>query len=128
MWQTKLLAILWWMLQPDFVRFINHFAKFTRSSKENPTLLLLDNRSSHMSVGAINFALEHGITMLTFPPHCSHRLQPLDVSVFGPVKGKSFDITLIPKFVNEALINKRCLHRKHYCRFSSYRNITIQFC
>ena len=24
--------------------------------------------------------------MLTFPPHCSHRLQPLDVSVFGPFK------------------------------------------
>ena len=24
--------------------------------------------------------------MLTFPPHCSHKLQPLDVSVFGPFK------------------------------------------
>ena len=24
--------------------------------------------------------------MLTFPPHCSHKLQPLNVSVFGPFK------------------------------------------
>ena len=23
---------------------------------------------------------------LTFPPHCSHRMQPLDVCVFGPFK------------------------------------------
>ncbi|XP_067937544.1 uncharacterized protein [Watersipora subatra] len=24
--------------------------------------------------------------MLTFPPHCSHKLQPLDISVYGPLK------------------------------------------
>uniref|UniRef100_A0A3Q2VJV2 Uncharacterized protein n=1 Tax=Haplochromis burtoni TaxID=8153 RepID=A0A3Q2VJV2_HAPBU len=24
--------------------------------------------------------------MLSFPPHCSHRLQPLDRSVYGPLK------------------------------------------
>lgn len=30
---------------------------------------------------------ENGITMLTLPPHCSHRLQPLDVTFFSPLKG-----------------------------------------
>uniref|UniRef100_A0A672R036 DDE-1 domain-containing protein n=1 Tax=Sinocyclocheilus grahami TaxID=75366 RepID=A0A672R036_SINGR len=29
---------------------------------------------------------KNGIIMLSFPPHCSHRLQPLDRSVYGPLK------------------------------------------
>jgi len=28
----------------------------------------------------------NGVIMLTFPPHCSHKLQPLDRSVYGPLK------------------------------------------
>lgn len=107
-----------WMLDLDFVRFINHFTKCTRTSKTNPTLLLLDSHSSHLSVEAIDLAAENGITILTFPPHCSHRMQPLDVSVFGPVKriynamhsawvkensGKTMNFIVIPKFVGQAL-------------------------
>jgi hypothetical protein len=34
------------------------------------------------------YARENGITLVTFPPHCSHRLQPLDVGVMGPFKEK----------------------------------------
>ncbi|CAM4570494.1 unnamed protein product [Leuciscus chuanchicus] len=49
-------------------------------------LLLLDNHHSHISVAAIDFCRAHGIVMLSFPPHCSHLLQPLDRSVFGPLK------------------------------------------
>ena len=54
--------------------------------------------------------------MMSFPPHCSNKLQPLDVSVFGPFKtyvnqasdnwmrekensGKSMTIHIIPKIV-----------------------------
>ena len=28
---------------------------------------------------------QHG-TLLSFPPHCSHQLQPLDKAVYGPFK------------------------------------------
>ncbi|XP_054737156.1 uncharacterized protein LOC129243836 [Anastrepha obliqua] len=35
---------------------------------------------------SINFCRDNGIVMLSFPPHTSHRLQPLDVSIFGPFK------------------------------------------
>lgn len=76
-----------WMQHADFVNFMKHFIKFSHSSKSNPTLLLLDNHTSHLSVESIDLALENGVTMLSFPPHCSHRLQPLDVSVYKPVKG-----------------------------------------
>ncbi|KZR99216.1 Uncharacterized protein APZ42_005006, partial [Daphnia magna] len=45
-----------------------------------------DNHSSHLDFSVIKFAKENGIHLLTFPPHCSHRLQPLDITVFGPFK------------------------------------------
>jgi len=34
----------------------------------------------------IDFCREVGIVLLSFPPHCSHKLQPLDRSVYGPFK------------------------------------------
>ena len=39
-----------------------------------------------MSLEVIDMARDNGLTIITFPPHCSHRLQPLDVSVYGPMK------------------------------------------
>ncbi|XP_055910751.1 uncharacterized protein LOC129945115 [Eupeodes corollae] len=51
-------------------------------------LLLMDNHESHCTIEAINFCQEHGIVLVTFPPHCTHRLQPLDVAVLGPFKHK----------------------------------------
>lgn len=39
-----------------------------------------------MSLEVLDIAKAAGVTMLTLPPHCSHKLQPLDISVFGPFK------------------------------------------
>ena len=47
----------------------------------------MDNHESHISIYAIELAKEkNGVVLLTFPPHCSHKLQPLDISVYGPLK------------------------------------------
>lgn len=75
-----------WMCQPDFVKYMRHFIERSNSSLNNPTLLLIDNHCSHLSIEALDMAVENGVTLLSFPPHCSHKLQPLDVSVYGPVK------------------------------------------
>lgn len=75
-----------WMCQKDFTTFITHFIDNVKPSIEKPVLLLLDNHQSHLSVEALDLAANNGVHILSFPPHCSHRLQPLDVSVFGPVK------------------------------------------
>lgn len=75
-----------WMCQPEFVRYIRHFIKCVRPSIDQPVLLLMDNHQSHLSVDALDMAAANGVHILSFPPHCSHKLQPLDVSVFGPVK------------------------------------------
>ncbi|KAJ8395927.1 hypothetical protein AAFF_G00026350, partial [Aldrovandia affinis] len=75
-----------WMKDVHFVDFLKHFTEHTKCSKEKPSLLLLDNHISHMSIDGLNYAKENGIIMVSFPPHCSHRLQPLDRSVYGPLK------------------------------------------
>lgn len=52
----------------------------------NRILLIISNHVSHVSIEAITFAKTHGIILLTFPPHCFHRLHPLDVGVYEPFK------------------------------------------
>ncbi|XP_063731553.1 uncharacterized protein LOC134859146 [Eleginops maclovinus] len=75
-----------WMLEEHFLQFLQHFQHHTRASLYSKVLLILDNHSSHLSVAGINFCRENGIVMLSFPPHCSHKLQPLDRTVYGPLK------------------------------------------
>lgn len=75
-----------WMMDESMDLFMKHFIKFTRPSKESPVLLLLDNHSSHMSLGTLTLAKQNHVHLLSFPAHCSHKLQPLDVSVYGPLK------------------------------------------
>lgn len=51
-----------------------------------PRLLIADGHDSHISGNFISHCMENNIDLLILPPHCSHILQPLDVSVFGPLK------------------------------------------
>jgi len=77
-----------WMDYELFIKYMDHFIKFAKLSETNPLLLLVDGHghSSHKSLSLIDFAREKYITIVTFPPHTSHRLQPLDLTVFGPLK------------------------------------------
>ncbi|XP_051156768.1 uncharacterized protein LOC127278881 [Leptopilina boulardi] len=83
-----------WMTADSFLMFLKHFQFCVGASKDQPKLLLLDNHDSHLSIQALDYCVEHGIHLVSFPPHCTHKLQPLDRSVFGPFKsaiGRSFD-------------------------------------
>ena len=75
-----------WMNSDLFPQVLRHFMHHMKISKESPGLLLLDNHHSHIGLEVINIAEANGLPILTFPPHCSHRLQPLDVCVFGSFK------------------------------------------
>lgn len=75
-----------WMQGELFEDVLKHFVRCERPNRENPKLILLDNHESHLNLGALNYAKKNGIILLTFPPHCSHQLQPLDISIFGPFK------------------------------------------
>ena len=47
-------------------------------------LLIVDGHASHISTEFIKFCNEKKIILLCLPPHTTHMLQPLDMSVFGP--------------------------------------------
>ncbi|GBP61960.1 hypothetical protein EVAR_45017_1 [Eumeta japonica] len=82
-----------WMEEDQYLEFLRHFQHYTRASRSNNVLLLLENHASHISIKALNYSKDNSIIVLfPFPPHCSHKLQPLDRSVYGPLK----------KFVNTA--------------------------
>lgn len=75
-----------WMQDNEFLDFMKHFVKHVKPSETNRVLVLLDNHSSHISISLIEFCRTNFITLLSFPPHTSHRLQPLDRGVYGPFK------------------------------------------
>ncbi|KAF2896678.1 hypothetical protein ILUMI_09493 [Ignelater luminosus] len=69
-----------------FPEVLKHIVNHTHCSAVNKILLLVDNHKSHMSVEAIRYCKSNGITLLSFPPHATHRLQPLDVGIYAPFK------------------------------------------
>lgn len=76
-----------WMTSELFAKeVLPHIIHNTHASQSNPILLILDNHVSHVSLEAVRLCRDKGVHLLTFPPHCSHRLQPLDVTVYGPFK------------------------------------------
>ncbi|XP_065684342.1 uncharacterized protein LOC136096712 [Hydra vulgaris] len=75
-----------WVNVATFFEWMKHFIQNVKCSPANPVLLLLDNHKSHFSIVCLDLAKKNGITMLSFPPHCSHKLQPLYRSVYGPLK------------------------------------------
>lgn len=107
-----------WMTEKEFILFLDHFIKFVKPSEQEPVLLLLDNHHSHVNIAVVKKAKENHVIMLSFPPHCSHNLQPLDVGVYGPFKnylsrtqtawmhnnpGKTMTVYDIPGVVKDSL-------------------------
>lgn len=74
-----------WMTEPLFVEWLTHFKAKTNPTSENPMLLILDNHTTHCSVEAYDFCVANSIVIVSIPPHTSHRLQPLDLTIFGPL-------------------------------------------
>ena len=49
-------------------------------------MLIMDNHTSHITWQFIKYALSNKIVLVALPPHSTHKLQPLDVSCFGPLQ------------------------------------------
>ena len=58
----------------------------TRNVSQLPILLIYDGDGSHTTPEMRQLAHEHGIELFCLPPHTTHRTQPLDVGVFGPLQ------------------------------------------
>ncbi|KAF6518247.1 hypothetical protein HZS61_002325 [Fusarium oxysporum f. sp. conglutinans] len=67
---------------------IGVFDRFTKAKARNGRdyrLLITDGHSSHINMDFLDWCDAHRIIVAVFPPHSTHRLQPLDVSLFGPL-------------------------------------------
>ena len=53
---------------------------------ERPILLLIDSHKVHVTNDVIEEAVANNILVFCLPAHASHLLQPLDLSLFGPLK------------------------------------------
>jgi 4-hydroxybenzoate polyprenyltransferase len=53
---------------------------------QEPRLLVLDGHGSHETTEFMYTCFMHNIYLLFLPPHSSHVLQPLDLSIFSPLK------------------------------------------
>lgn len=71
-----------WMTGQLFVNLMKHFIQYSYATKENLILLIFDNHDGHLTVETIQLACNNGVTIVTISPHCSNRLQLLDVGVY----------------------------------------------
>ena len=53
---------------------------------QRPVLLFVDGHASHITIDVIDLARKNQIILFCLPPHTTHALQPLDVSVFKSLK------------------------------------------
>ena len=49
-------------------------------------ILLLDNHGSHITTEFMRICFQNNIRLIYLPPHSSHVLQPLDLSIFSQIK------------------------------------------
>ena len=71
-------------------------------------LLILDGHGSHETTEFMYKCFEHNIHLLFLPPHTSHVLQPLDLSIFSPLKAAyRKELSYLSLLTDSTLIGKR---------------------
>lgn len=75
-----------WISGDIFLTWLEFLVEKTRPAEQKKLLLLLDNHESHKFFPALEYATKNHIILLSFPPHTTNKLQPLDVAVYGPIK------------------------------------------
>ncbi|KAL2102343.1 hypothetical protein ACEWY4_001511 [Coilia grayii] len=73
-----------------FLKWLEHFVRYAR--QERPLLLFMDQHEAHVGTGVVDFCRANQIEVVCLPSHTTHVLQPLDVSVYGPLKAAFTDM------------------------------------
>jgi hypothetical protein len=63
-----------------------HFQPFISQTSNSRHLLIIDGHSSHVTARFIAYCITSKIDLFLLPLHSSHKTQPLDLSIFGPLK------------------------------------------
>ena len=76
-----------WMNRNLFPEFIEHFHREAqRMLLRRPLMLILDGAAMHISAGTIERAQRYNIELFLLPPNATSAMQPMDISVMGPLK------------------------------------------
>lgn len=70
----------------DTDTFFKYIVLFCAALAPGIHILFFDGHVSHISLDTIEHAQQHNLLMFQLPSHTSHKLQPLDVCVFGQLK------------------------------------------
>ncbi|KIM25136.1 hypothetical protein M408DRAFT_52558, partial [Serendipita vermifera MAFF 305830] len=91
-WTDQELSFEW--MKKVFVPEVNK-----KCQNNLPRLLIVDGHNSHTHFKFLEYAHKNNVIVLCLPPHTTHKLQPCDVGVFGPLSSawkkevqKSFSI------------------------------------
>ena len=79
-----LMVLAGWTEKNLKLGFANHFLAYVPPVR--PLLLLMDGHSTHFYPFFVNRAADEDIIVFCLPPYSTHRAQPLDKGVFGPLK------------------------------------------
>ena len=60
------------------------------AASQRPLLLIVDGHSTHLTLDTVDLAWSNQVILLCLPPHTTHALQPLDVSVFKSLKNNFY--------------------------------------
>jgi len=73
-----------WITEAIFTKWFQHFISSVQpQSRSEPVVLLMDGHCSHTgNLDVVEMAIAHNVILIVLPSHCTHRLQPLDVSFF----------------------------------------------
>src|SRR6266498_262685 len=105
-----------WSNENIGVYWLEHiFDRHTKEKADNHRrLLIVDGHNSHLNIRFINYANQNRILLTFLPPHSTHRLQPLDVGLFGPLA--NYYTQEIDRFVAEYQ-SYVTISKRHFWKF-----------
>lgn len=74
-----------WSSDAFGLAYLKRFDQNTAHKSTRRRLLIVDGHSSHVNMAFVNACDQLRILLMVFPPHTTHRLQPLDVALFSPL-------------------------------------------
>ncbi|XP_062597502.1 uncharacterized protein LOC134258915 [Saccostrea cucullata] len=77
---------------------------FLPNCSKRPSLLILDNHESHITLKLIQRAKAEEVELYGLPPHTTHVTQPLDVALFKPMKTKFSDTAVNLVYARKDLV------------------------
>ncbi len=137
-----------------FVKYLDHFAKYKPTGKflhekreidqllsrshhlwfiyvPGKCLFILDGAKCHFDISIVTTATSHDIELLCLPSNTTHKLQPLDKTLFGPLE-KAWNDEVLTYWERDAT---RTLNKLEFCsifskawaRAATSRNVVCGF-